>query len=286
MSEEFNPVTRKKWISYNSLSKKSNKPKTPEKTLEKADPPVDVDKFLMRLDVLRDRMEECEYFTEAMATLKESFLKLQYGEVIGTKIVPNRLVCFGLGQFTRNYQALHQLAFVLCTLEFLDIDEAIFFDPAFSKSEIEALEKLSCKVMKENCEGKFKADVYTIFYMPHCPNCLTNNLLWKNWSPELLKHVILINNSFESLSCSKPDRLLRLDANYIMDIMYDGGVEMPLEDDYTVQNVFNDLSVHVFPPSHLSKKPEFWANKQEPKYNETDTGDMISAEEFAKLSIA
>ncbi|XP_075148705.1 SRR1-like protein isoform X2 [Haematobia irritans] len=237
----------------------------------------------MRLDVLRDRMEDCDYFNQSMATLKESFLKLQYGEVMGTRITPKLLVCFGIGPFTRNYQALHQLAFILCAQAFLKIEEAIFFDPVFSKSEKEVLERLNCKIMKENCEGKFDAKVYTLFYLPHCPNCLTNNLLWKNWSPQQLKHVILINNSFESLSCSKPDRILRLDANYIMDIMYDG-VELPLEDDYDVQNVFNDLSVHVFPPSHMSQKPEFWAKKEEPKY--TDTPDMISAEEFAKLSLA
>lgn len=227
-------------------------------------------------------MEESDYFTQSMATLKEAFLKLTYGEIPGTITTPKRLVCFGIGPFTRNFQALHQLAFILCAQSFLKIKDAIYFDPVFRKSEKEILAKLNCQVMTENCEGKYEADVYTLFYMPHCPNCLTNNLLWKNWQPNLLKHVILINNSFESLSCSKPERLLRLDASYILDIMYHG-IELPLEDDYDVQNVFNDLSVHVFPASNLNQKVEFWAKREAPKYNDVE---MISAEEFAKLSIA
>ena len=32
--------------------------------------------------------------------------------------------------------------------------------------------------------------------MPHCGRPLYNNLLWSNWQPHLLSHVIIIGNSF------------------------------------------------------------------------------------------
>uniref|UniRef100_A0A1A9ZYX6 SRR1-like domain-containing protein n=1 Tax=Glossina pallidipes TaxID=7398 RepID=A0A1A9ZYX6_GLOPL len=136
--------------------------------------------------------------------------------------------------------------------------------------------------MPDNCEAKYEADIQTLFYLPHCPNCLTNNLLWRNWRRKHLKNMILINNSFESLSCSKPERLLRLDSNYILDIM-SYAVELPLEDDYEVNNVFNDLSVHIFPPANLPQEgSEIWQEKEPPAYKDVE---MISAEDFAKLSI-
>lgn len=231
-------------------------------------------------------MEDSDYFTQAMVTLKESFAKIISNvDENSPAVTPKRLVCLGIGPFTRNFQALHQLAFILCTQSHFEIQEAIYFDPVFRQSEKEILQKLKCLVMTENCEGKYEADVYTLFYLPHCPNCLTNNLLWRNWQPDLLSNVILINNSFESLSCSKPERLLRLDAAYILDIM-PYGEELPLDDDYEVQNIFNDLSVHIFPRGKLKlDDAAFWTKKEAPKYNDND-GEMISAEDFAKLSIA
>ncbi|XP_005180065.1 SRR1-like protein isoform X1 [Musca domestica] len=284
MSEEFRTVTRKKWIAHKSINKRTRR--LSDKGYEKDFPEVDVDKFMVKLDALRERMEDSDYFTQAMVTLKESFAKINSKvEENSPAVTPKRLVCLGIGPFTRNFQALHQLAFILCTQSHFEIQEAIYFDPVFRQSEKEILQKLKCLVMTENCEGKYEADVYTLFYLPHCPNCLTNNLLWSNWQPDLLSNVILINNSFESLSCSKPERLLRLDAAYILDIM-PYGEELPLDDDYEVQNIFNDLSVHIFPRGKLKlDDAAFWTKKEAPKYNDND-GEMISAEDFAKLSIA
>ncbi|XP_061388429.1 SRR1-like protein [Musca vetustissima] len=282
MSEEFRTVTRKKWIAHKSINKRTRR--LSDKGYEKDFPDVDVDKFMVKLDTLRERMEDSDYFTQAMTTLKESLEKINTNTEENN--TPKRLVCFGIGPFTRNFQALHQLAFILCTQRHFQIDEAIYFDPVFRQSEKDILHKLKCLVMTENCEGKYEADVQTLFYLPHCPNCLTNNLLWSNWQPHLLSNVILINNSFESLSCSKPERLLRLDAGYILDIM-PHGEELPLEDDYEVQNIFNDLSVHIFPQNKLKlSSDDFWLKQDAPKYNNDDNGEMISAEDFANLSIS
>lgn len=230
-------------------------------------------------------MQDCEYFLQSLLKLKDGLVKLQLEsrqEETSTATQIKRLVCFGIGPFTRNFQALHQLAFILSLQKHYNITEALYFDPIFRQSEKEVLEKFDCLVMEENCEAKYEADIQTLFYMPHCPNCLTNNLLWKNWRRKYLKNVILINNSFESLSCSKPERLLRLDSSYILDII-PYAQELPLEDDYEVHNVFNDLSIHVFPESDLpAQDSEFWEKKEAPTYNDVE---MIFAADFAKLSL-
>lgn len=238
-----------------------------------------------KLETTCQQMQDSDYFIQSLKTLKEGLNeKLQLvTNLNGQEEEPfQRLVCFGIGPFTRNFQALHQLAFILSLQKHFKITEALYFDPVFRQSEKDILEKFHCLVMSENCEAKYEADIPTLFYMPHCPNCLTNNLLWKNWQRKYLKNVILINNSFESLSCSKPERLLRLDSSYILDIM-PYAQELPLEDDYEVHNVFNDLSLHLFPEADLpAKDSEFWEEKEAPKYNDVE---MISAEEFAKLSL-
>ncbi|XP_065356586.1 SRR1-like protein [Calliphora vicina] len=277
MTEEFCKVTRKKWIAHRGLQRRTRR--ISDKSYDKDCPEVDVDKFVKKLEITCQQMQDSDYFTQSLITLKESLVKLQAD---GAQETIKRLVCFGIGPFTRNFQALHQLAFILSLQKQYDITEALYFDPIFRQSEKEVLEKFNCLVMSENCEAKYDADVQTIFYMPHCPNCLTNNLLWKNWQGKHLKNIILINNSFDSLSCSKPERLLRLDSSYILDIM-PYAQELPLEDDYEVHNVFNDLSIHVFPENDLpAKDSEFWEEKEAPTYNDVE---MIYAEDFAKLSL-
>ncbi|XP_037815897.1 SRR1-like protein [Lucilia sericata] len=277
MNEEFCKVTRKKWIAHRGLQRRTRR--ISDKSYDKDCPDVDVDKFVKKLEATCQQMQDSDYFAQSLATLKESLCKLQTDNKPETL---KRLVCFGIGPFTRNFQALHQLAFILSLQKEYQITEAFYFDPIFRQSEKEVLEKFNCLVMSENCEAKYEADIQTLFYMPHCPNCLTNNLLWKNWQGKYLKNIILINNSFESLACSKPERLLRLDSSYILDIM-PYAQELPLEDDYEVHNVFNDLSIHIFPESDLPEKTaEFWVEKEAPTYNDVE---MISAADFAKLSL-
>ncbi|XP_039970337.1 SRR1-like protein [Bactrocera neohumeralis] len=274
MSEEFRAVTRKKWIARRSINPRLRR--LSERCNEKEEKEVDVEAFLKRLEQLCTQMLGSDYFIQAMETVDESLKALIDNEKF------SRLVCFGIGPFSRNFQALHQLAFIICTQRHYSIDEAIYFDPVFRESEKQILQRLNCALMSENCEAKYSVDERTLFYLPHCPNCLTNNLLWSNWRPKCLKHLVLINNSFESLSLSKTERLLRLDSSYILDVL-PYVKEYQLEDDYETHNVFNDLSVHVFPMASLpaSENP-FWAEREAPTYTDVE---MISAEEFGKLSL-
>ncbi|XP_067617590.1 SRR1-like protein [Eurosta solidaginis] len=276
MSEEFRAVTRKKWMARRSINPRFRKLSEP--CTENDAKEVDTEAFLKLLEHLCTQMNGSDYFIQAMEAIDESLKELPDIEKFA------RLICFGIGPFSRNFQALHQLAFILCAQRHYCITEAVYFDPVFSECEKQILQRLQCALMVENCEAKYSVEERTLFYLPHCPNCLTNNLLWSNWRPESLKNLVLINNSFENLSLSKTERLLRLDAGYILDAL-PFAKEFQLEDDYETHNVFNDLSVHVFPVAMMPKTEDaFWTQKDAPTYKED--AEMITAAEFDKLSLS
>ena len=73
------------------------------------------------------------------------------------------------------------------------------FDPAHSDLERSVLGLLGLEVLETNCEGRFEVpddDPVQLFYLPHCPKQLSNNLLWANWSAEKLQKLVLVGNSF------------------------------------------------------------------------------------------
>ena len=92
------------------------------------------------------------------------------------------------------------------------------YDPVLSSTEETALEELGFTYIHHNevhvvaylhagsvnltisthqlCRRR--AEVPMLFYMPHCGRAMYNNLLWANWSPQLLAKMALIGNSFHS----------------------------------------------------------------------------------------
>ena len=83
------------------------------------------------------------------------------------------------------------------------------FDPAHSDLERSVLGLLGLEVLETNCEGRFEVpddDPVQLFYLPHCPKQLSNNLLWANWSPEKLQKLVVVGNSFKRILLL-PDRV-------------------------------------------------------------------------------
>ena len=63
---------------------------------------------------------------------------------------------------------------------------------------------LGLEALDTNCEGRFEVhddggDSVQLFYLPHCPKQLSNNLLWANWSAEKLRKLVVVGNSFERI---------------------------------------------------------------------------------------
>ncbi|XP_037948122.1 SRR1-like protein [Teleopsis dalmanni] len=272
--EEFLPVTRKKWICKKKIAK-THKHILDNKCLAE-DFQSFKNKFIVKLNKQCNDMSTCDYFAQAIKVLEQSLREINTEAQNIEKVI-----CFGLGPFTRHVQALHQLVFVICVQRLYKVKECLYFDPIFNETERKILHELNCFVMSENCEAKYEVEQPTLFYMPHCPGPLTNNLLWCNWEPKKLQNVILINNSFESITSNQPERILRTDLSYILDIQ-PYVKEFIIEDDYELQSIFNDLSVHAFPRFNLPPPDsDFWQKKDAPVY----TDDSILTLNFATLKL-
>jgi hypothetical protein len=128
-----------------------------------------------------------------------------------------QIICLGIGKITECSIAKHQLAFIVLIAKQIKA-EVSFFDPVLSSYDKQVLEELHCKVLTDNKEGKYAAESPTLFYLPHCPKQITNNLLYSNWDPDHIQNVFLICNSFKTVIESTPERLLRPNAHYILEI--------------------------------------------------------------------
>ncbi|XP_043653703.1 SRR1-like protein [Drosophila teissieri] len=254
--EDFQVVTRKKWMARKCLRRRDRHKSESDYLIDCPD--VNVEKFQPRLENLCTEMCQSDYFLVAMETLQQ--------QLEGIKKPLERIVCLGLGPFSRTYHALHQAAFVIGLQRQHKITEALYYDPVFRDSERELIQMFGGIIMSEDCAGKHEATVPTLYYLPHCPYALMHNILWSNWKRETLPNVFLISNSFEMLTMTPRNR-----DDHITRIV-EHCTETPLEDDYEHQNVFNDLSLHTFPQESLPANNDeaFWKRCAPLKVNEDE----------------
>jgi len=127
-------------------------------------------------------------------------------------------------------------------------DEVFVYDPILTCSEKTILTKLNLKLFETNQEGHylFEKDT-TVYFLPHCPKQLLNNLLWSNW--DNLDFVYIIGNSFKNLN-------LNFSANQLQSVKYiqqvsDVITETNIKNCFQYKDIFNNLSFHRF---QLTKK--------------------------------
>lgn len=138
-------------------------------------------------------------------------------------------------------------------------------DPAFTESERKFLSSLELEVLLENVEGRFstEADQRVLYYLPHCPKSLTNNVLETNWSADKLHDSILVCNSFQALLINSLERDIIAEAKYVKRIS-EFATETELKVSEKFFDAFNDTSIHLFEEQDLAKiiDPTFWVVDQ------------------------
>ena len=206
----------------------------------------------------------------------------------------SKVICLGLGKFTSSKQAEYQLVFLKCLVKVLDLKQSLdsvsIFDPVHSDSEVKILTDLGfqCHPKSNNLEGKYhledQSGKETLFYLPHCPKQLSNNILWANWNPKLLGSteskysekrslhgLHILANSFDRITSTLPDRILRQSAEYIL-LASRFVFETKVENCFKFTDIFNDTSLHSFPCDKLpSIDDPVWKvaiEKGEPTYKE------------------
>lgn len=182
-----------------------------------------------------------------------------------------KFICFGLGSLS-SYISRYQLALgVQLQQEFTS--ESYYFDPCFTSKDIDVLKSFNCNVLVENLEGKYEVsgetDYVTVFYLPHCPKQLTNNLLWKNWSRKKLENIYLIANSFESILERSTKSVIQQNAALIEKIL-PFTTELILPEFEPAFEAFNDLALHKFDRLENVADVNFWHPPAEPVYQAED----------------
>lgn len=216
--------------------------------------------YSSQLKNCEEELETSEFLEGAEESLNRALKQKQVKEII----------CLGIGRISECSIAKHQLALISVIKKRFDILAIKFFDPVLSADEKKLLELLHFEVLTENTEGKYLALQPTLFYLPHCPKQIINNLLFTNWDPENIQNLFLVCNSFSSIVQSTPERLLRPNAHYVLEINpYVSEIEF--ENNFRFSDIFNDFSAHSFTSEKLQNLPStFWEDHPEPTYSEED----------------
>ncbi|XP_053679838.1 SRR1-like protein [Anopheles nili] len=219
-----------------------------------------------------------------LKTVEQDLLRSEFFEECFKNIHPvlvgvERIICLGLGSFHECTIARYQLALIRCLRDKANLSvKGEFFDPVFNRSEAIALQTLNETVLQENLEGKYIAERKTLFYLPHCPKQIVNNVLWRNWHPSRLRNVVLLCNSFSSVVNNIPQRLLQKSGGYILRAA-DSFVEVPIRNIFRFGDIFNDTSLHYLRPSDptlgVATVLGGWDCAEEPSYEDDDI-ELIS----------
>eukprot|EP00871_Galdieria_phlegrea_P004562 jgi/Galph1/5106/GphlegSOOS_G3777.1 len=184
----------------------------------------------------------------------------------------NEIVCYGLGSFERSLISKYQLALAKllsdhCFLEKEKRSETrlscLIYDPVMSLVDTELCKNLgfvvpTCKEDIQHCiesrtiKQNGKAEMRTLFFMPHCGRSLYNAVLEANWKPFWLRYVVIIGNSFsfyQSILQVENDNgshsYLHYASKWVREIKLPAAKLSPLYE------AFNDLSIHMFPEENI-----------------------------------
>ncbi|KAI2662012.1 SRR1-like protein [Labeo rohita] len=144
--------------------------------------------------------------------------------------------------------------------------------------EREALKELGFIVLTENEEGKRAVYQPTLFYLMHCGKALYNNLLWRNWTPQMLKKILIIGNSFHGIQERMLQREFERDYSFLSNVIsVCDEASLPCSPRFL--DVFNDTALIQFPLENLNKLPEsIWTEPSEPLYQHCQDLEIIQKE--------
>ncbi|KAF7268753.1 SRR1-like protein [Rhynchophorus ferrugineus] len=238
---------------------------------------IDKDKIIRRIVVAKEEFLATGVYESFTALLTEGLTILKKPKI-------SKIVCFGLGHVSELTISRYQFVLLLCLKELYKL-EVLLYDPVFNENDIFVLKYFGMIVESKNIEGKYLVtdNKTTLFYLPHCPKQLLNNLLWANWGLSL-SCCIIISNSINKVVEDHTIKELSISGEYIAKIS-PYALELGLVNNFKFFEVFNDTSLHFFPINDLSIVPvDFWEENVEPVYNDGDV-EFITSQFMSKLTI-
>jgi len=170
------------------------------------------------------------------------------------------LVCMGIGPLGTSTNSKYQFALLTLIKEVRYFSNCIIYDPMMSPKDIELCTTFGIR-FTEISIGRYKAQRNTLFFMPHCPRALYNNLLYENWKSENLSKIVLIGNSFSGYEVKQiSKKFQKCLIHRLADHMIEHSLTIT-DNDTELFMAFNDTSVLV-PNMDLLylQNSDFWDN--------------------------
>lgn len=213
--------------------------------------PIRKAKLIQKMQICIKEMEGSPFYRTFMDQIQTTEILGHFHRVLGSES-KMQMVIYGIGSIESYEPPRLQLSLaILLKRNFTWIGDIEVFDPILSAIESQVLEALGCSVLSVNEKGQRLALKPTMFFMPHCEAELYDNLLLANWGVELLNHVVLFGNSFETyeLHVSEFKNSTVVDsARHILGIrQFTKEFRIKIaQDDYF--SAFHDSSWHFFDP--------------------------------------
>ncbi|KAI8025750.1 Protein SENSITIVITY TO RED LIGHT REDUCED 1 [Camellia lanceoleosa] len=199
--------------------------------------------------VCMKKVETSLFFSTFMDQTRSPQILDRLSRLLGSEPKMN-MVIYGIGSIESYDPPRSQLSLaILMKKMFSWIGDLEVFDPILSGTETRVLESLGCSVLSINEQGRRQALKPTLFFMPHCEAELYDNLLQANWRSDMLNHIILFGNSFETYeqygSVFKNSNVVNLRKHILAVRRFtkEFGIKT-VSDDYF--RAFHDLSWHFF----------------------------------------
>ncbi|CAK4087066.1 unnamed protein product [Aphanomyces euteiches] len=127
----------------------------------------------------------------------------------------------------------------------------------FQLDDSEVAKAMGFEVLGTNEQGQRKAELRTLFFMPHCGKKLYQNVLLSNWGVQL-EQILILGNSFAAYDdrvVAAADRRASIFSAlvpYLREISV-GKISKSWDEYVQYDAAFNDLSLHVFCQDLLQK---------------------------------
>jgi SRR1 len=206
----------------------------------------------MRIAACSEQLLHSQFYSNAVRAWEAHTVQFRDDEheapalATTAKSMMNEIVCYGIGNFANNNKSSHwhgslwQLALALELPSMVNMKHPdnppcpmVYYDPLVTDTERKILQhSFDIQVLTTNERGKRSSGpqsdknstettcITTLFFMPHCPKGLYENVLWANWNQlqqnpsaiciignSLATYVEMATTSVVSYECSPPSCL-------------------------------------------------------------------------------
>uniref|UniRef100_A0A0A9Y542 SRR1-like protein n=1 Tax=Lygus hesperus TaxID=30085 RepID=A0A0A9Y542_LYGHE len=208
------------------------------------------DKLCRRVDCTVEQFQDDDLLSETIARFENALSQL------GTDVNVQCIVCYGLGSVSNSKSSLYQFALIHQTSLKYGIPLSVY-DPVFTAADIKLFKRVNCTVLPLDDVGVREVKVPTLFFTPHAPRIITDNILRSNWGLSL-SNCILFGDDLSKIIDNTPTRIIANSFPFINECQHFVEV-IPLENKFKYSDVFNDLAFHVFVPKKLTTvDPQTW----------------------------